>query len=128
MISPEGLGWVGLICGILAEANYLAKHRLKKTKKKTKSMDFFMGNSHKVWGILMLVFGLLHGILISLEQTGSLYLLVTPNLGSITFLAILLVTGIYYCRKRLPKWFALHRYLAVVIAVLLVFHVMAVHG
>ena len=104
------------------------KAQVEKDKEENKEHGLFMGNSHKVWGILMLVFGLLLDILISLYQTGSLYLLITPNLGSIAFLAILLVTGTYYCRKRLPKWFALHRYLAVVIAVLLVFHVMAVHG
>ncbi len=119
------LGWVALIILVLAELNHAAKQSMKKRKKRSTVSSLVMGKQHGVWGGLLLVIGLLHGVL-ALVGTAEATILMLGS-GWVLFVCILLLTGTYLMRRKISRWLPCHKRLAVVCLVLAALHTIVVH-
>lgn len=119
------LGWAALVILILAELNHAAKQIMKKRRKRLMVLSLVMGKQHGVWGGLLLVIGLLHGVL-ALVETAEATILVLGS-GWVLFVCILFLTGTYLMRRKISHWLSCHKRLAVVCLVLAALHTIFVH-
>lgn len=119
------LGWTALIILVLAELNHAAKHVMKKRKKRSTVSSLVMGKQHGVWGGLLLVIGLLHGVLALVPTTGSTILILGS--GWVLFVCILFLTGTYLMRRKISRWLSCHKRLAAICLVLAALHTIFVH-
>jgi uncharacterized protein with FMN-binding domain len=123
MLISEIFAWLAAICAVLAAFKYIA--RISKNKKLNK----LSRKCHIPFGILLIVFGLIHGLLAgnflgaSLSEISIAPVLFTFNWGTACFVAAVLLALTYLFRKKLKKlWMPLHRILTVILIVLLAIH------
>ena len=119
------LGWAALVILVLAELNHAAKQIMKKRRKRLMVSSLVMGKQHGVWGGLLLVIGLLHGVL-ALVETAEATILVLGS-GWVLFVCILFLTGTYLMCRKISHWLFCHKRLAVVCLVLAALHTIVVH-
>lgn len=119
------LGWAALVILILAELNHAAKQIMKKRRKRLMVSSLVMGKQHGVWGGLLLVIGLLHGVLALVETTEATILMLGS--GWVLFVCILFLTGTYLMRRKISRWLSCHKRLAAVCLVLAALHTIFVH-
>ena len=124
MIISEILAWLSAILTILLAPKFITRisrhHQLNRLFRR----------SHKQFGLLMIITGLLHGILAGNEKTTTLFdmqfmpKLFTLNLGTICLFVSILLALTYVFRKKLKKrWMFLHQVLTIILLVLLILHV-----
>ena len=119
------LGWAALVILILAELNHAAKQIMKKRRKRLMVSSLVMGKQHGVWGGLLLVIGLLHGVL-ALVETAEATILVLGS-GWVLFVCSLFLTGTCLMRRKISRWLPCHKRLAIVCLVLTALHTIFVH-
>ena len=118
-------GWAALVLFMLAELNHAAKQIIKKRKRTTKALRLFMGKQHRVWGILALLIGLLHAVLLLCKINQFDFMMISS--GCILLVCILFLTITYFARQNIPRWLPYHKRFAAVSFVLAVLHTILVH-
>lgn len=117
--------WIAMIAAGLLAVIYLLRILNKGKKVKwVASLNRILRKNHKSLGVILIIFGLVHGILSSDKAIGF-------NLGTISWVASILLGLNFVYRKRFrPQrlWMSLHRILTVVFVSLLVIHIFDVGG
>ena len=124
MIISNILAWLATLLTILLALKYITR------VSKNSQLNHLFRKSHKHLGILMIATGLLHGVLSGNEKTTNLFdmqvlpKLFTLNLGTVCLFVAFLLALTYMFRKKLKKyWMFLHRWLTIILLVLLVLHI-----
>ena len=112
------LGWISFAMCVLLLAKYIGRIS------KCKNINNSLRRLHKPFGIAVIVIGVVHGLLSFIKCSQE----VVANLSGIFLWALIALLAVtFYSRKKLKsKWFALHRFLAVLLVASLVIHVAVV--
>ncbi len=118
-------GWIAMISAGMLAIVYLLRV-LNKTKKIKwiKTLNRALRKNHKSIGVILIVFGLIHGILSSDKAIGL-------NFGTLSWIVSILLGLSFVYRKRFnPQklWMTLHRFLTVAFISILVIHIVDVGG
>ncbi len=117
--------WISMIA-----AGFLAVVYLLRVLNKKKKMNFIsqlnrtLRQNHKSIGVVLIIFGLAHGILSSDKAIGF-------NLGTFSWIvSILLGLSFVYRKRFIPQriWMSLHRFLTIAFIAIMVIHVVDVGG
>ena len=121
------LAWLAVLCAVFAVLKFFA--RISKNRK----LNRFFSKIHIPFGVLLLVFGLLHGIFAGNMASATLAdftpaaVLFTWNWGTACLVLALLLALTYVFRKRLKKrWMPAHRVLTVLLVITLGLHLLNV--
>ncbi len=118
-------GWIAMISAGALAVVYILRIINKKIKIKWISvLNRALRKNHKSIGVILIIFGLLHGILSSDKAIGL-------NLGTLSWvISILLGLSFVYRKRFKPQrlWMSLHRFLTVVFIAIFVIHILNVGG
>jgi len=117
------LAWAAVICTVMAALKFIARIS------KNRTLNRFFRKCHIPFGVLLLVFGILHGILAGNPSWATLSdfqpaaVLFTWNWGTVCLLLAAALAATYLLRKVLKRrWMIAHRILTVALILSLVFH------
>lgn len=125
LILNFGFAWVSVLLGIILTVIYLLRKLMNKSEKNRalfKSTNKFLRKHHKIFGIALILTGLIHGLF----SSDSLFSL---NLGTVSWVLSLLLGINYMFRKRFVHkkgWMFYHRILTVGFMGILVLHILDV--
>lgn len=121
------LAWLAVLCAVFAVLKFFA--RISRNRK----LNRFFSKIHISFGVLLLAFGLLHGIFAGNMASATLAdftpaaVLFTWNWGTACLVLALLLALTYVFRKQLKKhWMPAHRVLTVLLVITLGFHLLNV--
>ena len=119
------LAWLAVLCTVFTVFKFLA--RISGNRK----LNRFFARHHIPFGLLLLLFGLLHGVLAGNMSTATLQnftfapVLFTLNWGTACLVLAIALALTYVFRKKLKKrWMPAHRVLTVLLAVCLTLHLL----
>lgn len=108
-------GWISFAMCILLLAKYIG--RISKNKKINQSLR----KIHKILGIAVIGIAFLHGIICFIKTPQAIIQNIT---GLILWILIISLAATFYARARLKaKWFQMHRYLSIILCVIMVIHI-----
>ena len=117
--------WIAMFAAVfLAIIFFLRVMGKGKKIKWTASLNRALRKNHKSLGVILIIFGLVHGILSSDKAIGF-------NLGTLSWVLTILLGLSFVYRKRFnPQrlWMSVHRLLSVLFALILVIHISDVGG
>lgn len=129
MIISAVTSKIALLAFFLILLKYVSKKLAKTGNKTFKKADKAFMKTHNLFGWLMIVFALIHGIcsVYSIPEKGALPFII----GVICFIACLTAIGSFYYRKKMeePKrWIQIHRISTVIALVTLIAHIAVSKG
>lgn len=111
----EELGWVALAICLVLFAKIIG--RLSKNQK----LNQILSKIHRPTAVFLIVLSIIHGALCIAEKFRLNFEVFT---GIMCLICFMLLAYSYLKRTQLKaKWFKMHRYVAIVLAVLLVLHI-----
>jgi uncharacterized protein with FMN-binding domain len=122
-----GMAWLAVILAVLLSIVYILRFFSKKESKASlalKKVNAFLRRRHKAMGVVLVIFGLAHGLF----SSDSVF---TLNIGTICWIASILLGINWLIRNKLSKrkgWMYYHRILTVAFLALIVWHVVDVGG
>lgn len=121
------LAWLAALCAVMAALKYIARIN------KNPALNRFFHKCHIPFGVLLLVFGLAHGLLAGNPSWATLSdfslapVLFTWNWGTACLVLAALLGLTYLLRRTLKRrWMVLHRVLTVLLILVLALHLLNV--
>jgi len=121
------LAWLAALCAVMAALKYIARIS------KNPALNRFFHKCHIPFGVLLLVFGLAHGLLAgnpywaTLSDFSLAPVLFTWNWGTACLVLAALLVLTYLLRRTLKRrWMVLHRVLTVLLILVLALHLLNV--
>lgn len=121
------LAWLAALCAVMAALKYIARIS------KNPALNRFFHKCHIPFGVLLLVFGLAHGLLAGNPSWATLSdfslapVLFTWNWGTACLVLAALLGLTYLLRRTLKRrWMVLHRVLTVLLILVLALHLLNV--
>ncbi len=109
------LGWISLGVCILLLAKYIG--RISNNKK----VNQLLRKIHKPLGMMVIGIATIHGVISFIKNPQAIIQNIT---GLSLFVLIFNLAITFYARKRLKvKWFQIHRYLAILLCILMAIHI-----
>jgi uncharacterized protein with FMN-binding domain len=125
LILNFGFAWIAVLLGVMLTVIYFLRKLMNKSEKNRalfKNTNKFLRKHHKIFGIALIITGLIHG-LFSSDSVFSL------NLGTVSWVLSILLGVNYMLRKHIPNkkgWMFYHRILTVGFMGILVLHILDV--
>ena len=109
------LGWISLAICVLLVVKYIGRIS------KNKNINQLLRKIHKPLGIAVIGIAAIHGVISFIKNPQAILQNMT---GSMLFLLILLLAGVFYAKARLKaEWFQIHRCLALALCAIIVIHI-----
>ncbi len=125
LILNIGLAWVAMIlAGLMAIIYILRVYNKKKKIEWVKKLNRSLRKHHKLFGFVLVLTGLVHGIFSSDKAIGF-------NLGTLTWLFSILLGASYIFRKRFKPqklWIIYHRVMTVGFIISIAIHIIDIGG